>query len=188
MATKGLGQGLLVGLLCGTFGGLSKIYRACGYRVGWLSFSGARERADDYLRAIEMLSSLRLCANVPGQWAVQTALGGHQSIYELTGPGGRLYESREAVREAVAHSKYLSTVLPRGAMYAFIEVDTRRLPDFDDYAFALELLEQKHVLLAPGTSFNVQEKNRFRITLLPRPATLKDVFARIEALLDEKAL
>ncbi len=175
-------------VLCGTFGGLSKIYRACGYRVGWLSFSGARERADKYLHAIELLSSLRLCANVPGQWAVQTALGGHKSIHALTGRGGRLYESREAIRVAVARSAYLSTVLPRGSMYAFIDVDTRRLPGFDDHAFALELLEQKHVLLAPGTSFNVQEKNRFRITLLPRPATLEDVFSRIESLLDDMAV
>jgi alanine-synthesizing transaminase len=98
--------------LCATFGGLSKIYRACGYRVGWVAFSGDREHAADYLHAVELLASLRLCANVPGQWAVQTALGGHQSINELTAPGGRLYQSRQAVIDGVARSKYLELKAP----------------------------------------------------------------------------
>ncbi|MFK7887226.1 MAG: aminotransferase class I/II-fold pyridoxal phosphate-dependent enzyme [Gammaproteobacteria bacterium] len=174
-------------ILCGTFGGLSKIYRACGYRVGWLSFSGATQRAQDYMDAVEMLASLRLCANVPGQWAVQNAIGGQQSIYSLTGPTGRLYQSRQAVIDATRDSEFLSTVVPRGSMYAFIEVDTTHLPGFDDNAFALELLEQQHVLVAPGTSFNVSETNRFRITLLPDRETLMDVFERIETLLKQMA-
>lgn len=174
-------------VLIGTFGGLSKIYRACGYRVGWVSFSGPTDRARDYLEAIELLASLRLCANVPGQWAVQNAIGGHQSIYALTSPDGRLYQSRQAVLDATRDSAYLSTVAPKGSMYAFVDIDMSRLPGLDDNAFALDLLEQKHVLVAPGTSFNIEQTNRFRITLLPDREALANVFERIEALLDERA-
>src|SRR5579863_1967664 len=170
--------------LCATLSGLSKVYRACGYRVGWAVFSGRLREAGDYLTALELLSSLRLCSNVPAQWAVQTALGGYQSIRDLVSPGGRLYESRRTVIEAVAHSQYLQLQKPTGAMYAFIGVDTSRLPQFDDQQFALDLLEQKHVLVAPGVSFNVPYRNHFRVTTLPDPATLRMVFARIEELLD----
>jgi alanine-synthesizing transaminase len=173
--------------LCATLSGLSKVYRACGYRVGWAAFSGDLEHAGDYLGGLELLASLRLCSNVPAQWAVQTALGGHQSIRELTSPGGRLYESRRAIIEAVARSRYLRLVAPSGAMYAFVEVRRDALPDFDDQAFALELLEQKHVLVAPGVSFNVPYKNHFRITNLPEAAVLTAVFERIEELLDASA-
>ncbi len=141
--------------LCGTLSGLSKVYRACGYRVGWAVFSGDVEHARDYLSALELLSSLRLCSNVPGQWAVQTALGGYQSIRELLTPGGRLYESRKAILEAVQRSRYLHLAPPMGAMYAFVGVQTDVLPEFDDQQFALDLLEHKHVLVAPGSSFNV---------------------------------
>src|SRR5690606_30242337 len=109
--------------LCATYSGLSKIYRACGYRVGWVSFSGTVERADRYLNALDLLAALRLCSNVPGQWAVQTALGGYQSIQKLCAPGGRLYESRRAIIDAVAHSRFLELVAPRGSMYAFIGVN-----------------------------------------------------------------
>ena len=177
--------------LCLTFGGLSKIYRACGLRVGWLVFSGEREHAGDYIQAVELLASLRLCSNVPGQYAVQTALGGHQSIFDLTRPGGRLHATRAAVLEAVGRSRYLSVVPPRGAMYAFVRVHADRLPGgvkkFDDQAFALDLLEQKHVLVAPGSSFNVPYRDHFRVTLLPDAEQMADVFARIESLLDEYA-
>jgi alanine-synthesizing transaminase len=173
--------------LCCTMSGLSKVYRACGYRVGWASFSGDLESARDYLSALELLSSLRLCSNVPGQWAVQTALGGYQSILELTRPGGRLYESRQAIIDGVAHSKYLRLARPMGALYAFVEVRTELLPDFDDQAFALDLLEKKHVLVAPGVSFNVAYKNAFRITNLPEPQVLATVFSRIEELLEAQA-
>lgn len=169
--------------LCATFSGLSKVYRACGYRVGWVSFSGARDAAQDYLRALDLLASLRLCSNVPGQWAVQTALGGFQSIAELVRPGGRLYESRQAILEAVASSPFLELSAPAGAMYAFIGVRRDRLPAFDDQVFALDLLEQKHVLVAPGTSFNTPDSNYFRVTTLPDAATLSDVFSRIDDLL-----
>jgi alanine-synthesizing transaminase len=170
--------------LCCTMSGLSKVYRACGYRVGWASFSGDIESAAEYLSGLELLSSLRLCSNVPGQWAVQTALGGYQSILELTRPGGRLYESRQAIIEGVARSKYLKLSRPMGALYAFVEVRSEALPDFDDQAFALDLLERKHVLVAPGVSFNVAYRNAFRITNLPEPEVLATVFTRIEELLD----
>jgi len=173
--------------LCGTMSGLSKVYRACGYRVGWAVFSGDLENSREYLSALELLSSLRLCSNVAGQWAVQTALGGYQSIQELVGPGGRLYESRKAIIDGVARSKYLTLTAPRGAMYAFVGVKTDNLPDFDDQRFAMDLLEYKHVLVAPGTSFNVPYRTHFRITNLPDPAVLAEVFTRIEELLDNYA-
>jgi alanine-synthesizing transaminase len=173
--------------LCATLSGLSKIYRACGYRVGWAIFSGQLRGAGDYLSALELLSSLRLCSNVPAQWAVQTALGGYQSIRALVSPGGRLYESRRAVIDAVARSRYLRLAPPAGAMYAFIGVDRQALPDFDDQQFALDLLEQKHVLIAPGVSFNVPYRTHFRITNLPDSAMLRDVFGRIDELLTSYA-
>jgi len=173
--------------LCATFSGLSKVYRACGYRVGWVSFSGAKSEAQDYLQALDLLASLRLCSNVPGQWAVQTALGGFQSIFELVEPGGRLYESRQAILDAVASSEYLELSPPAGSMYAFISVRRDRLPAFDDQSFALDLLEKKHVLVAPGSSFNTPETNCFRVTSLPDAPTLHDVFGRIEELLESYA-
>lgn len=173
--------------LCCTMSGLSKVYRACGYRVGWASFSGDLENSREYLSALELLSSLRLCSNVAGQWAVQTALGGFQSIRELVSPGGRLYESRQAIIDAVARSKYLTLTPPRGALYAFVGVDKKKLPNFDDQQFAMDLLEHKHVLIAPGTSFNVPYNTHFRVTILPEPAVLADVFGRMEELLDNYA-
>lgn len=178
---------LVQGTLCATLSGLSKVYRACGYRVGWAVFSGRTQGARDYLAALELLSSLRLCANVPGQWAVQTALGGYQSIRELVEPGGRLYESRRAIVEMASASRYLRLAPPAGAMYAFVGVDSAALPQFDDQQFALELLEQKHVLVAPGVSFNVAYRNHFRVTTLPDAATLRMVFRRIEEQLDSIA-
>ena len=173
--------------LCATFSGLSKVYRACGYRVGWVVFSGDLTHAQPYLDAMDLLASLRLCSNVPGQWAVQTALGGFQSIRELVQPGGRLYEARQTVLDGVAQSDFLTVVAPQGSMYAFIGVDQDKLPDFDDNRFALDLLEKHHVLVAPGTSFNTDYNNYFRITTLPDPVVLADVFQRIHALLSEYA-
>ena len=178
---------LVNGTLCVTLSGLSKVYRACGYRVGWAVFSGDVEHARDYLSAMELLSSLRLCANVPGQWAVQTALGGYQSIKELVRPGGRLFESRQAIHDNVRKSKYLDVNLSRGAIYDFVQIRTDVLPDIDDRQFALDLLEHKHVLIAPGSSFNVPYKNHFRITHLPRAEVIHDVFGRMEELLDSYA-
>ena len=170
--------------LCATFSGLSKTYRACGYRVGWVSFSGDRENAGEYMHAVELLASLRLCANVPGQWAVQTALGGYQSIRKLTAPGGRLFQSRQSVIDGVARSRFLSMSKPDGAMYAFPRVDSDQLPAFDDQRFALELLEKKHVLVAPGSSFNVPYRNHFRITTLPESENIEIVFERMEDVLE----
>jgi alanine-synthesizing transaminase len=169
--------------LCASFSGLSKVYRACGYRVGWIVYSGNREIAGRYLEAVELLSALRLCSNVPGQWAVQTALGGYQSIRDLVAPGGRLFESRRAVIDSAAASEFISLVAPVGAMYAFPGVDTGALPDFDDERFAFELLEQKHVLVAPGVSFNTPYTDHFRITTLPEPVVIREVFGRMEELL-----
>lgn len=174
--------------LCATLSGLSKVYRACGYRVGWAVFSGRLHGAGDYLAALELLSSLRLCSNVPAQWAVQTALGGYQSIRELVVPSGRLYESRQTILDAVESSRFLRLRKPLGALYSFIGIDTTELPTFDDQAFALDLLEQKHVLVAPGVSFNVPYRNHFRVTNLPDAATLKRVFSRMEELLSTYAL
>ena len=171
---------LVKNTLCGTFGGLSKVYRACGMRVGWLSFSGELAHAKDYLMALDTLASLRLCSNVPGQWAVQTALGGYQSILELTSPGGRLYQTRQAMLAGVRASRFFDVVAPQGAMYAFVRVKSEALPGFDDQRFALDLLEKQHVLLAPGRSFNVPYQDHFRITLLPDEKTMAEVFQRME--------
>jgi alanine-synthesizing transaminase len=174
---------LVENTVCATFSGLSKVYRACGYRVGWMVFSGDMEHAQDYLHALELLASLRLCSNVPAQWAVQTALGGFQSIRDLVSSGGRLYESRRAIIDAVESSRYLTLVKPQGSMYAFVGVDPEMLPRFDDNEFALTLLEQKHILVAPGVSFNVNYNNHFRMTFLPDAAMLDKVFQRIDELL-----
>jgi alanine-synthesizing transaminase len=173
--------------VCLTYSGLSKVYRACGYRVGWCVFTGDHEKAESLQHGMELLAALRLCSNVPGQWAVQTALGGFQSIRELVNPGGRLYQSRQAVTDAVERSPFLSMVTPRGAMYAFIKLDDAFAGKMDDRAFALELLESKHVLVAPGSSFNTPYSDHFRITTLPDPDVINDVFARIDNLLEQHA-
>ena len=177
--------------LVGTFGGLSKVYRACGWRVGWLSFSGPKDHARDYLQALDLLTALRLCSNVPGQWAVQTALGGYQSIKDLVKPGGRLFETRKALIAGLASSQYLDGVIPRGAIYAFLRVKTEALgaagATFDDQRFALDLLEKQRVLVTPGNGFNVPYRDHFRITLLPDDRAMAEVFRRIETLLGEYA-
>jgi alanine-synthesizing transaminase len=169
--------------VCVTMSGLSKVYRACGYRVGWAVVSGKLRLAQEFLAALELLASLRLCSNVPGQWAVQTALGGYQSIRELTAPGGRLYESRRVILNAAESHPNLRLVAPQGALYAFLGVEG--IPHFDDDVFALDLLERKHVLVAPGISFNVPFNTHFRITNLPDPATMQVVFQRMNELLAE---
>ena len=173
--------------LCVTMSGLSKIYRACGYRVGWAVLSGNKEDAQEYIHSLEMLASLRLCANVPGQWAVQTALGGMQSIHQLTAPGGRLFESRQAVIDGVEKSRFLSMQQPDVAMYGFPGVNTDLIPGFDDRQFAMQLLEQKHILVTPGSSFNVPYRNHFRLTTLPLPHKVEQVFAQMEEVLESMA-
>jgi len=170
--------------VCVTMSGLSKVYRACGYRVGWAIVSGDVAAAKDLISAMELLASLRLCSNVPGQWAVQTALGGYQSIRELTSPGGRLYESRKTIVDSVERNPSLRLRAPAGALYAFVGVGDD-LPGFDDQTFAFDLLNKKHVLVAPGVSFNVPYNTHFRITNLPDASTLRTVFNRMGELLDD---
>lgn len=171
--------------LCLTYSGLSKVYRACGYRVGWCVLGGDVERGRQLAHAMELLAALRLCSNVPGQWAVQTALGGVQSIRDLVAPGGRLYQSRAAIIDCVAASPYLDLTAPQGAMYAFIRLRDEVASRIDDRRFAELLLNEKHVLVAPGSSFNTPYRNYFRITTLPDGDTLRDVFMRIDALLSQ---
>jgi len=169
---------------CLSFAGLSKVHRACGYRIGWMSLSGHRKQTAGLRDAMQLLSALRLCANVPAQWAVRAALEGPDTIGPLLSPGGRLHEARRTVLEGVASSDFLELVAPSGALYAFPAVRAGALPGFDDGAFALKLLEDEGVLLAPGSSFNVEASRHFRLTLLPEPDTLRDVFERIERVLE----
>ena len=165
---------------CLSFGGLSKLHRACGWRVGWGVLGGDPWRLGEYAHALDLLSALRLCANVPGQWAIPAALDGTDTITALCRPGGRLYESRRAVIEACGASRFLDLVTPQAALYAFPSIDRVLLPKLDDHRFALELLEHEHVLIVPGSSFNVPYRNHFRVTLLPEADVIHEVFARIE--------
>lgn len=174
-------------LPCVSFGGLSKVHRACGYRVGWLSLSGDPARSADYRDALQLLAALRLCANVTAQWAVIPALRDAPTITALTAPGGRLHEARKAVLDGVAASAFLDVVAPAGALYAFPQIRADALPAFDDNAFALRLLEEESVLVVPGSSFNVPASRHLRLTLLPQPAQLREVFARIERVLARMA-
>lgn len=169
---------------CISYGGLSKVHLACGYRVGWLSLSGAAARSADLLRALDLLASLRLCSNVTAQWAIAPALENPGEIAALTQPGGRLHAARAAICRAVERSAFLRMVAPSGALYAFPSVDTACLPGFDDEAFALDLLERERILLVPGSSFNIAARNHFRVTLLPEADALADAFARIERQLE----
>jgi alanine-synthesizing transaminase len=172
---------------CLSFGGLSKVHRACGWRIGWALLSGEATRLGDYHHALDLLGALRLCANVPGQFAVPAALTGPDTITPLCVEGGRLYESRRAVVKACEESEHLQLVLPQGALYAFPAVVGDAASAFDDHAFALELLEAEGVLVVPGSSFNVQYRNHFRVTLLPEAATMGEVFRRIDSLLERYA-
>ena len=169
---------------CLTFDGLSKVQRACGYRIGWLSLTGAAHDLVHVEHALDLLASLRLCANVPGQWAIAPSLEGDDTISPLTAPGGRLHESRRAVLEHCAQSRFLDVVAPMGALYAFPRV---RMAGFDDERFALELLERAQVLVVPGSGFNLVARDHFRVTLLPHADELRDVFLRIEAVLQSLA-
>ena len=172
---------------CLTFDGLSKVQRACGYRVGWLSLTGAAAQLGEIERALDLLASLRLCANVPGQWAIVPSLTGPDTISPLTAPGGRLYATRQAVIDACAQSQFLDVIAPRGSLYAFPSVDTSLLPQFDDEKFALDLLVSEGVLVVPGYGFNYAKRNHFRTTLLPLAPQMRDVFARIERVLERMA-
>ena len=172
---------------CISFGGLSKVHRACGWRVGWAVLSGDPLRLGDYHHAMDLLGALRLCANVPGQYAVPAALSGPDTITPLCVEGGRLYETRRAVIEACAASEHLELVAPAGALYAFPAVVGPAADGFDDHRFALELMESENVLVVPGSSFNVRYRNHFRVTLLPEAETMREVFRRIDELLGRYA-
>lgn len=171
---------------CISFGGLSKVHRACGWRVGWAVLSGDEPRSRDFRNAMDLLGALRLCANVPGQFAIEAALTGADTITPLCAPGGRLHEARRAVIEACEASPYLSLVAPAGALYAFPGIAEAFARGFDDHAFALELMDAEGVLVVPGNSFNVPYRNHFRVTLLPEPEQLREVFARIHRVLERQ--
>jgi L-aspartate aminotransferase apoenzyme (EC 2.6.1.1) len=172
---------------CVSFGGLSKVHRACGYRVGWMSLSGGKARIAEYRDALQLLAALRLCANVTAQWAVRPALLDKPTIGELTAPGGRLHEARRIILDNVAASPYLDVVAPGGAIYAFPWIRAEAIPHFDDTAFALRLLEEEEVLVVPGTSFNLHASRHLRLTLLPEPAQLAEVFTRMDRVLARMA-
>jgi len=174
-------------LPCLSFGGLSKVHRACGWRVGWAVLSGDPLASGDFHHAMDLLGALRLCANVPGQFAIEQALHGEDTIRALTAPGGRLHDTRRALIECCAQSEHLSLVVPQGALYGFPAVVGAAAEGFDDHAFALEMLESEDVLIVPGSSFNVPYRNHFRVTLLPEAGVLRDVFARIDRVLARRA-
>ena len=174
-------------LPCISFGGLSKTHRACGWRVGWAVLSGDPLASGDLHHAMDLLGALRLCANVPGQFAIEAALNGADTIGALTAPRGRLHETRRALIESCAASEHLSLVTPTGALYGFPGVVGAAAHGFDDHAFALELLETQDVLVVPGSGFNVAYRNHFRVTLLPEAAVLREVFARIDRVLSRRA-
>jgi alanine-synthesizing transaminase len=166
-----------------TFSGLSKVHRACGYRVGWFTLSGALKPARDYIKALDVLAALRLCSNVAGQWAVPAALDGPDTTTALCKPGGRLFESRKALMDGLARSRYLTVAKPMGAIYAFPGVDASLFSDFDDQQFAMTMLEREHVLIVPGSSFNVRYRNHFRMTLLPEAPVIRKVLAAMDGVL-----
>jgi alanine-synthesizing transaminase len=173
---------------CLSFGGLSKVHRACGWRVGWAVLSGDPLRSGEFHHAMDLLGALRLCANVPGQFAIEQALHGEDTIGALTAPGGRLHETRAALVEACAASPHLELVAPQGALYGFPAVVGDAARGFDDHAFALQLMEEEGVLVVPGSSFNVPYRNHFRVTLLPEAPVLREVFARIDRVLSRRAV
>lgn len=165
-------------VLCVSFNGLSKTYRLAGFRSGWLIFSGAKHLAREYIKGVEMLASMRLCANVPAMYAVQTALGGYQSINELILPGGRLLEQRNAAYEALNAIPGISCVKPKGAIYMFPKID-RNLYEFgNDQQLILDFLIQHKVLLVQGTAFNWREPDHFRIVFLPVVDELERAISR----------
>lgn len=166
-------------LLMLTFGGLSKNYRIAGFRVGWLFISGARALARSYIEGLNILASMRLCANVPCQHAVQTALGGYQSINELVIPGGRLYDQMDLAHRLVNQIDGLSCVRPKGAMYLFPKIDRKKFPIQDDELFVLDFLREHKVLLVHGRAFNWPEPDHFRIVFLPHKDTLEQAIHKL---------
>ena len=176
---------LSIDVLTLTFNSLSKAYRSCGYRAGWMVISGDKKPAKDYIEGLNMLSNMRLCANVPGQWAVQTALGGHQSIDELVKEGGRLRVQRDLAWELINAIPGVSCVKPQGALYMFPRLDPAVYPIQDDQEFFLEVLQETKVMLVQGTGFNWPEPDHFRIVFLPHEADLREAINRLAAFLEK---
>ncbi|HSC78983.1 MAG TPA: pyridoxal phosphate-dependent aminotransferase [Chitinolyticbacter sp.] len=166
-----------------TFNGLSKNYRACGYRAGWMVVSGNKKIATDYIDGLNILSTMRLCANVPAQYAIQTALGGYQSINDLVGPGGRLTRQRDLACELLNAIPGVSVATPQAALYLFPRLDPQLYPLEDDQQLALELLQEEKVLIVQGTGFNWLAPDHFRLTFLPHLDDLTDAIGRIERFL-----
>lgn len=166
-----------------TFNGLSKNYRSCGYRAGWMVISGEKRNAGDYIEGLNMLASMRLCSNTPGQLAIQTALGGYQSIKDLVAPQGRLTKQRDMAYDMLTSIPGVSCVKPQAALYCFPRLDPKLYPITNDQTFIGELLEQEKVLLVQGTGFNWPDPDHFRVVFLPNVDDLKDAFSRIERFL-----
>ena len=162
-----------------TFNGLSKNYRSCGYRAGWMIVSGDKRHARDYIEGLNMLASMRLCANTPGQLAIQTALGGYQSIKDLVAPGGRLCRQRDLAYQLLSQIPGVSVVKPKAALYMFPKLDPKMYPIADDQQFAYELLAEEKVLIVQGTGFNWPHPDHFRLVFLPNSDDLSDAIARI---------
>lgn len=166
-------------VLCVTFNGLSKAYRLAGFRSGWLYFSGAKHRARGYIQGLEMLCSMRLCANVPAMYAIQTALGGYQSINDLIVPGGRLYDQKEKAHQLLTAIPGVTCVKPKGALYMFPKLDPLLYPIADDEQFCLDLLLQEKILLVHGSAFNLPDTQHFRIVFLPWGNDLEEACKRL---------
>jgi len=167
-----------------TFNGLSKNYRSCGYRAGWMVVSGEKRHAADFIEGLNMLASMRLCANTPGQLAIQTALGGHQSIKELVSPVGRLTRQRDLAYDMLNAIPGVSVVKPKGALYMFPRLDPAIYPITDDQQFAYELLAEEKVLIVQGTGFNWPHPDHFRLVFLPNTDDLAEAIGRIARFLE----
>jgi alanine-synthesizing transaminase len=167
-----------------TFNGLSKNYRSCGYRAGWMVVSGEKRHAADYIEGLNMLASMRLCSNTPGQLAIQTALGGYQSIKDLVAPGGRLCRQRDLAYQLLSEIPGVSVVKPKAALYMFPRLDPKMYPIADDQQFAYELLAEEKVLIVQGTGFNWPHPDHFRIVFLPNSDDLTEAIARIARFLE----
>ncbi len=161
------------------FNGLSKNYRSCGYRAGWMVVCGDKRHAQDYIEGLNMLASMRLCANVPGQYAIQTALGGYQSIDDLVAEGGRMRRQRDLAHELITAIPGVSCVKPKATLYMFPKLDPQVYPIVDDQTFIAELLEEERVLLVQGTGFNWPEPDHFRLVFLPHEDDLRDAINRV---------
>jgi alanine-synthesizing transaminase len=166
-----------------TFNGLSKNYRSCGYRAGWMVVSGEKRHAGDYIEGLNMLASMRLCSNTPGQLAIQTALGGYQSIKDLVAPGGRLARQRDLAYGLLTQIPGVSVVKPKAALYMFPRLDAKVYPIGDDQQFAYELLADEKVLIVQGTGFNWKTPDHFRLVFLPNSDDLTDAIGRIDRFL-----